>query len=101
MSQFTLRVSEQFASEIKAAARASRQSLTQWTTAALRAALTRRHHPSEQTVEAIRERLDRAGLLIEAAPRRPRRPPRAVVARARAAAGRGRPLSELVSEDRH
>lgn len=99
MSQLTLRVSEQFASEMKAAARASRQSVTQWAMAALRAALTRRKSPSAEA-EAIRERLARAGLLAEEAPRRPRRPPRAVVAQARAAAGKGRALSELVSEDR-
>lgn len=49
--------------------------------------------------ERVRERLARAGLL--AAPGVPRsRPAPDEVARARAAAGRGTPLSDMVSQDR-
>jgi hypothetical protein len=47
----------------------------------------------------VRERLERAGLLLQ--PHSPRvRPDPEEVARARAAAGSGTPLSELIAESR-
>jgi hypothetical protein len=49
--------------------------------------------------ERLRERLDRAGLLVPTGDPR-RRPQAREVARARAAAGAGTPLSRLVSEGR-
>lgn len=50
--------------------------------------------------ERTRERLARAGILAQGRPSRARRPDRAALARARAEAGRGTPLSDLISEDR-
>jgi len=49
--------------------------------------------------EQLRERLRRAGLLAPSEPPRTR-PPADLVAKARAAAGKGVPLSTLVSEGR-
>lgn len=51
-------------------------------------------------VERMRARLRRAGVLAEGEPYRGNRPDGETLARARAAAGRGTPLSDLVSEGR-
>ncbi len=50
-------------------------------------------------MERIRERLDRVGLLVKTTPVASRPDPEAV-ARARKAAGKGKPLSDFVIEDR-
>jgi hypothetical protein len=48
----------------------------------------------------VRERLARAGLLATGTPRTGVRPYPETLARARAAAGQGTPLAEIVAEDR-
>jgi hypothetical protein len=98
MSQLTLRIPDQLAVRLKAAAHACGQSVSQWATKALTAAVTL--PPADAEAQVARERLARAGLLVEGNARRQRRPSRRAVARARAAAGRGRPLSEIVAEGR-
>jgi hypothetical protein len=98
MVQLTLRVQDELMPRLKAAAAAQGRSLNGWATAVLAAAVDPDLAGDE--AERVRERLARAGLLVqvEDAPRS--RPERAAVARARAAAGKGRPLSELVAEER-
>lgn len=54
---------------------------------------------SGSEVEQVRERLAAAGLLVDVGEPR-HRPARTAVAAARRAAGRGTPLSELVSDGR-
>jgi predicted transcriptional regulator len=98
MSQLTLRIPDQLAVRLKVAARACGQSVSQWATKALTAAVTL--PPADTEAQVARERLTRAGLLVEVSARRRRRPSRRAVARARAAAARGRPLSEIVAEAR-
>ena len=98
MAQLTIRVSEELVAQLKGASAASGRSLNGWVTAVLSAAVD----PETATDEAnrVRERLARAGILaIDFGPPRPRPDPDAV-ARARKMAGRGRPLSDLVSEGR-
>src|SRR5262249_60425267 len=50
--------------------------------------------------QRVRERLARAGLLMVVPERNLKRPRAVAVGQARAVAGRGRPLADLVSEDR-
>ncbi len=98
MAQLTIRVSEELAAQLKDASAASGRSLNGWVSAVLSAAVD----PETATDEAtrVRERLARAGILeVDLGPPR-RRPDPDAVARARKAAGRGRPLSDLVSEGR-
>ncbi len=98
MSQLTIRLSEELASRVKDASAASGRSINGWVSAVLSAAVD----PETATDEAtrVRERLARAGILaVDLGPPRPRPDPDAV-ARARKAAGRGRRLSDLVSEGR-
>lgn len=98
MSQLTLRVSDVLARRLKDAAAAQGRSLNAWATDVLSAAVDPDLAGDE--VERLRERLRRAGLLVPVgAPRR--RPPRADVERARAAAGKGTSLADLVAEGRH
>ena len=98
MSQLTLRISDRLAHQLKAAARARGASVNGWATAVLAAAVDPAYAGDE--AQALRERLARAGLLAESATPARKRPARRAFARARAAAGRGRALSELVSEGR-
>jgi hypothetical protein len=82
---------------VRRAAASSERSVNAWIAAILTAAVD----PDLATDEAerLRERLRRAGLLAE--PKTPARRPNANdVKRARRAAGRGTPLSKLVSEGR-
>ncbi len=55
--------------------------------------------PAGSEAERVRERLARAGVLASAPPARDR-PDRELLTRARAAAGRGTPLTDLVGDDR-
>lgn len=50
--------------------------------------------------ERLRERIDQAGLLVPPSSEGRQRPAKRDVARARSAAGTGRPLSDLVDEGR-
>ena len=96
-STLTLRVPPEVADRLRSAADERGESLNAYATAVLHAAVDPDLAGSE--LDRLRERLARAGLL---APARGtgRRPDPARVARARAAAGRGRPLSDLVSDER-
>jgi predicted transcriptional regulator len=100
MTQMTLRLSEELAARLKQAARAHRTSLNRYACAVLAAAVDPELAGDEAT--RVRERLGRAGLLAPrpATKQRVRRPDGAAVARARTAAGQGRPLADLVGEDR-
>lgn len=98
MAQLTLRLSEELADELRAAAAARGQSLNAWATAVLRAAVDPDLAGDE--AERVRARLARAGLLSTEPPQRAHRPSRRKVDEARAAAGRGRRLSDIVTEER-
>lgn len=98
MSQLTLRVPDELVRQVKLAAGERGVSVNRWATAVLSAAVDPAF--AGDGAQALRERLARAGLLVTVAPTGRRRPDRAAVARARTAAGRGRPLSALVSESR-
>jgi predicted transcriptional regulator len=97
MAQITLRVDDELAGALKAAAQASQRSVNRFVTGVLRAALDPDLAGDE--AQRVRERLARAGLLAEGGPTR-RRPDTTAVARARRAAGRGTALSDLVVGDR-
>lgn len=94
----TLRLDEALTDRLRAVAAARGQSVNRFAEAVLRAAVD----PDLADTESarLRERLERAGLLAHLAPSRALPPSEPEVARARAAAGRGRPLSDLVSEGR-
>jgi uncharacterized protein (DUF1778 family) len=98
MSQLTLRVPPDLAERLKAAAEERGQSVNRFATAVLSAAVDPRFAGDE--VAALRERLARAGLLAEVTAPPRKRPPRAAVKRARAAAGKGRPPSRIVGDGR-
>ena len=98
MSQLTLRIPDSLAEELRSAARARGESLNRFASAVLRAAVDPAFASDE--AQELRERLARAGLLVVAERSVRTRPGRRAVSRARAAAGRGRPLSKLVSEGR-
>jgi len=98
MVQLTLRIAEQVVPDLKRAAAASGLSLNAWATAVLTAAVDPNLAGDE--AERVRERLARAGLLMAVPERASGRPSAGAVERARAVAGRGRTLAEIVSEDR-
>jgi hypothetical protein len=100
MIQLTLRLPEELAERVKRAAQRRGSSVNRFACAVLAAAVDPELAGDEMA--RLRERLDRAGLLAAMPPatRPVRRPDPAAVAAARAAAGRGRPLADLVSEDR-
>jgi plasmid stability protein len=98
MSQLTLRLPEELVGQLKQAAAAAGRSLNRWATDVLSAAVDPDLAGDE--AERLRERLARAGLLVAPSGRRGRRPPADAVARARAAASRGTPLTDLISEGR-
>lgn len=97
MHQLTLRVQDALAERLKLVAAQRGESVNAYATAVLSAAVD----PDLADTEAarLRERLARAGLLAPA-DRSGRRPDPASVERARRRAGVGRPLSELIGEDR-
>jgi len=97
MHQFTLRLSDELARQLKRAAADHGRSVNAYCQAVLEAATDPAYAGAD--ADKLRERLARAGLL--APPGRPRRrPARAEVERARRAAGRGRPLADIVAADR-
>lgn len=97
MAQVTLRVPDELARRLREAAAAEGRSLNAWATAVL-AAMVDPDFAGEG-VTRIRERLRRAGLLAEGGGPVDR-PDTQRLARARARAGRGRSLSDIVSEGR-
>lgn len=94
----TWRVPDHILDQVRRQAERHGRSLNDWVTTVMAAA----SDPSYAADEAqqVRERLARAGLLELPAGDRPRRPPARRVEAARARAGSGRPLSELVAEQR-
>lgn len=99
MHQLTLRVSDELAKQLKEAARDRQDSVNGYAVKVLSAAVNPDYAGDEIT--GLRERLGRAGLLLR--PERlpaARRPSARTLSRARAAAGRGKPLSDFVAEDR-
>jgi len=100
MRQLTLRVSEELVAQMKALAGAQGSSLNGWVNSVLGAAAD--PDLAGDDAARIRERLARAGLLL--APKRsgppPAKPDPELLAQARTAAGKGKSLSDLVSEDR-
>lgn len=99
MAQLTVRLDDDLARELKAHAAELGRSVNSWVVDVLNAAVNPDLADSE--AERTRARLERAGLLAKR-PARPRAAPPggAVVERARKAAGKGTPLSRLVSEGR-
>lgn len=98
MAQLTIRLDDELAEHCKQAAAAEGQSVNGWVVMVLRT----RTDPdfAGPGVEQVRERFRRAGILAEG-PRSTKTPPSEEdFARARAAAGRGIPLSEYVRRDR-
>lgn len=98
MAQVNIRAPEELTASWRDAARRSGRSLNGWIVAVLTAAVDPELAGDE--AERVRGRLRRAGLLAEpVATGAPPAPPGAL-ASARAAAGRGRPLSALVTDGR-
>jgi hypothetical protein len=99
MQQFSVRLRDEHGEAVRRLAAARGRSVNQ-TFEDLVAAATDPAHASDE-LGALRERLERAGLSfdISALPDSPA-PGERELERARAAAGRGTPLSELVSEGR-
>ena len=98
MAQLTIRIDDELAKQVKEHAATRGRSVNGWVTAVLSAAVDPELEGSE--VERTRSRLARAGLiaLTERGPARPPDPNR--LAQARKAAGKGTPLSWLVSDGR-
>jgi hypothetical protein len=98
MAQLTLRVDDALAKDIKREAALRSRSMNAWIADVLRVALD--PDLADNDLERTRARLARAGLLARPdRPTAPRPDPRKVAA-ARKAAGKGTPLSQLVSEGR-
>jgi plasmid stability protein len=99
MAQFTIRLDDVLASEVKAEAAAQGHSVNSWVVAVLDAAVN--PDLEDSGLARTRGRLQRAGLLATTrsgggAPR----PDRSRLESARKAAGKGTPLSRLVSDGR-
>ena len=99
MAQFTIRLDDDLADEVKAHATGLGHSVNSWVVAVLDAAVNPDLENSES--ERTRARLERAGLLANRRGGPRSTPPdRRRVERARKAAGAGTPLSRLVSDGR-
>ena len=98
MAQVTWRAPDDVVERVKRQAAEHGRSLNDWVTTVLSAVSDPAAAGSQ--AQALRERLARAGLLEAVAGRAVERPQGAAVAAARAAAGAGVPLSDLVSDGR-
>jgi len=98
MKQLTLRIDDELAERLKAVSAQAGRSVNAHASTILRAAVD----PDLATDEAtrLRERLARAGLLMETPRAAGPRPSEEELKRAGRRAASGRPLSDLVSEDR-
>lgn len=98
MAQMTWRTSDELLERVRRQAQQRGRSLNDWVTTVLSAATDPAFAGDE--AQRLRERLAAAGLLEPVEVGRRRGPSDADVLRARAAAGRGTPLSQLVGEGR-
>lgn len=98
MGQMTWRVPDDLLDQVRRQAEQHGRSLNEWVTTVMAAASDPSYAAGE--AEQIRERLARAGLLEVPKGEAPPRPSARRLAAARARAGVGRPLSELVAEQR-
>lgn len=98
MAQISLRIPDELAKQAKVEARRQQTSLNSYITRVLTAATDPDTEASE--VEVLRSRLRRAGLLAKLPAYQGKRPDPAELERARAAAGKGTSLSDLVIEGR-
>ncbi len=98
MAQFTLRINDDLAAAIRSEAAQTGRSVNAWLTFVARVATDQQAEGDEVT--RLREKLRRAGLLSEHASDDGPDVDDEVFREARAAAGRGTPLSQLVSEGR-
>ncbi len=98
MPQLTIRCDEDLKSTVAAAARSQGRSLNEYVCTVLTAATNPDLAGSE--AEQIRERLARAGLLLELPRLTTARPPREAVLAAGRRAAQGKLVSDIVSEDR-
>jgi predicted transcriptional regulator len=98
MRQLTLRVPEELAERLKGVARDRKESVNGYAVKVLSAAVDPNLAGDEIT--GLKERLARAGLLMTPERLPMQRPSARALNRARAAAGRGRPLSDFVTEGR-
>jgi hypothetical protein len=99
MHQLTLRVPEELAEQLKGAARDREESVNGYAVKVLSAAVDPDLAGDE--VAGLKERLARAGLLLTPERLTGKKRSAQALDRARAAAGRGRPLSDFVAEGRH
>ncbi|MEQ3552952.1 transcriptional regulator [Pseudonocardia nematodicida] len=97
MSQVTWRAPDELVERLRQVASGEGRSLNEYLTRLVRAAVD--PDTAEDGLERIRERLARAGVLAPAGVPHVR-PDADAVAEARRAAGRGTPLSDLVSDGR-
>jgi uncharacterized protein (DUF1778 family) len=98
MRQLTLRVPEELAKRLKMAASDREDSVNGYAVKVLSAAVDPDLAGDEIT--GLKERLAQAGLLLTPEPLSSKRPSARALSRARAAAGRGTPLSDFVTEGR-
>lgn len=98
MRQLTLRTPDALLERVRRAAHERDMSINEYVSRVLDAATD----PDLATTDAerLRQRLSAAGLLVTRHAPAPQRPSESVIAAARQAAGRGTPLSTLVSEGR-
>lgn len=99
MAQLTLRIDDELAQQIKTHADVLGRSVNSWVTALLRTAIDPDF--ADNALERTRGRLARAGLLAAQPTRAGLVPPDpTALDAARRSAGRGTPLSQVVSDDR-
>jgi hypothetical protein len=98
MRQLTLRVPQELAERLKGIARERDESVNGYAVKVLSAAVDPDLAGDEIT--GLKERLGRAGLLLSPERLPVGRPSARALGRARVAAGRGRPLSDFVTEGR-
>lgn len=98
MAQLTIRVPDELVARVRSAATRNATSVNAYVSWVLDAATDPELADGEAS--QLRERLRRAGVLVDNPPGRRIRPSADRVAAARAAAGKGTPLSDLVSQGR-